>query len=173
MRIVFFTLLACLLCISPPASAKEGYTVGITCYDIEKCRVPEVENVLREIYRRAGVEIHFAYLPRLRDLSDANDLAIDASSGRTMVAISRYENLVPVNIPLIRMSYIALTRQIIVRDNLTVSDALESVDVLHTVNKHYANLVPRLEKAIRSMQKDGTLQHLMGRLYELRPDPVE
>lgn len=93
-----------------PATAAEPYTVGLPCPDKVRCQLPEAEAVYREIYERVGLEVQFIYRPGLREMCDANDMVIDGCGARSLVAISGYPNLLPVNESLVELEYLALTR---------------------------------------------------------------
>ena len=46
------------------AFAEHEYAVGINSIPDENSKVPELEAIIREAYRKAGLKARFAYLPR-------------------------------------------------------------------------------------------------------------
>lgn len=103
-------LLTVFLLVLPPAKAVCGqFAVGTACYDDSGCRLPELEEFIQDMYRRAGEEAMITYLPKLRDLISANEGMVDASSVRTSEAISPYPNLIAVPTPAFTMAIVAFT----------------------------------------------------------------
>lgn len=51
-----------------------------------------------------------------------------------------------------------------------VSEELFGATLFHTLNKKHAHLIPRLEKAFRSMLKDGTTKRLAGKYADMIPE---
>lgn len=106
---IFLTLLLCALVNLSPAMAGQRYVVGMPCVDSPNCTAPEMEAVLREAYRRAGAEVAFAYLPRKRDLIEADSGIIDASHARIKSVLDKYTNLITVPTPLVADDLMAFT----------------------------------------------------------------
>lgn len=104
MRMYSVIVLLLLLCLPATSAAGREYIVGVTTSPAGKT-LPEAENVLRELYRRIGIDVKVAFLPTLRDLASANDMTTDASSARTLHAIAAYPNLMLVMDPLVMMPY--------------------------------------------------------------------
>jgi len=122
--------------------AKRSIAIGIPCLKQDDCKIPELEDILRESYSRINVVVSFEYLPQERDIFEANLSRINATSMRTKAAIDKYEELVAVDVPLLKISYAFYSRSDrpdiasfdelkghtvgIVRGNVTVSDELQS-----------------------------------------------
>ncbi|MBZ2171443.1 substrate-binding periplasmic protein [Nitratidesulfovibrio sp. SRB-5] len=83
----------------------DQYVVGVAYMHGEERRIPELEALVGEAYRRVGMSVVFKYSPPMRDISLANDGEIDASAVRTKHAVAKYENLLVVPEPLLRSLY--------------------------------------------------------------------
>jgi len=99
----------------PVAAERQTLVVGIGC--MENCvqTQPGFEAFFKELYSRAGLDVKFKYIPMLRDITEANDLTIDATFARTPVAVRDYPNLDQVPFPLVRYSLVAATMRPVVR----------------------------------------------------------
>lgn len=103
-------LIACLLFGSSTVWAQQTeYTIGLPYLELRKRASPEIEAFLIEAYGRIGIVPTFAYLPRLRDLEDANSGHIDACGGRTVASYQAYKDLIPVKMPVATETLAALT----------------------------------------------------------------
>lgn len=103
-------ILLCLILLPSSVQAREWYVVGMPCLGFETCESPAAETIIQEMYRRIGAQARISYLPRLRDLEDANNNIIDASAARTINAISAFPNLIAVDEPLAKISIVAVTQ---------------------------------------------------------------
>lgn len=109
-KLISALILAWFLLIPHAANAEqERYLIGIPCFNQQACSLPELESIMREGYRRIGMNVSFRYLPFLRSIDEANSGILDASAARTMVAARGYSNLIPVPVPLFKLSYSAVT----------------------------------------------------------------
>lgn len=97
--------LTVLLCMGWVSSG-HAYTVGIGALFGKDVQIVEIENVLREAYRRIGMQIDFEYYPMLRDMEFSNSGKIDASAARGTDAIAQYSSLRIVDVPLAVADYI-------------------------------------------------------------------
>lgn len=90
------------------ASAQDHvFVVGMPYVDGEEKTSPEVKDLLGEAYARAGATATFRYLPMLRDVNDANGSTIDASAGRTKLAVRDKETFIQVATPLLKTTVVA------------------------------------------------------------------
>lgn len=103
----YLSVILLLILLAAPASAQQTLVVGIPCQDVKHCEIEEAEVWLSEIYARSGLGVELRYLPTLRDISDADANAVDATLSRTPIATRDYPNLVQVPYPLFHMSIIA------------------------------------------------------------------
>jgi len=111
-------ILFILLGLTHPAFAEHEYAIGISSIPDENSKVPELEAILREAYRRAGFTARFVYLPRLRDLEYANNGNIAASSVRARDAIEDYPNLMCLPTPILVGKVVAFT----LNPRITITD---------------------------------------------------
>lgn len=93
---------------SSTALAQE-YTIGLPYLELMGRRSPEVEALFLEAYGRVGIVPTFIYMPRLRDLEDANNGHIDACAGRTVASYQPYKELIPVTTPVATETIVAFT----------------------------------------------------------------
>ncbi len=100
------------------AFAEHEYAIGINAIPDTTTKVPELEAILREAYRRAGFAARFVYLPRLRDLEYANNGSIAASSIRARNAIKDYHNLMCLPTPILVGKVVAFT----LNPRITITD---------------------------------------------------
>lgn len=123
-------------------NGKRSIVIGISCLKQDDCKIPELEDILREAYSRSDTAVSFEYLPQERDLFEAGVSRINATSIRTKSAIRKQPDLVVVDVPLFKMSYAPYSRigrpdissidelkghvVGIVRGNVTVSEELRS-----------------------------------------------
>ncbi|QJB55974.1 transporter substrate-binding domain-containing protein [Pseudodesulfovibrio sp. zrk46] len=85
------------------------YTISLPCLEQQGCRSPEIEAFFIEVYGRIGIQPQFAYMPRLRDLEEANSGRIDACAGRTKASYQPYSELIPVKTPVATETLVAFT----------------------------------------------------------------
>jgi len=107
-RIVVIFIL-CFFLVSPAVAAQEEFVIGIPCINSKNCKIPVLENILKEAYSRSGIVVTFKYLPMLRELAEANSGATDGSAARTPIAITDYPNLIQVPVPMVNHSHCAVT----------------------------------------------------------------
>lgn len=92
---------------SAVAGSKNHYVVGARCLDAIICKSSTSESIITEFYRRIGATVEFLYLPRLREIEEAQKGRLDAISGRTKIAIAGEGNLVAVPVPYGKASIVA------------------------------------------------------------------
>lgn len=89
------------------AQAQTIYRIGMPYIDGTRHPLPAMEALLRQAYARAGAMVDFQYLPMLRDVSDAQRNSIDASAGRTPIAVRGMDTLILTETPLLKTSVLA------------------------------------------------------------------
>jgi len=148
------------------SSEKRSIVIGISCLKQDDCKIPELEDILREAYSRLDITASFEYLPQERDLFEAGLSRISATSIRTRSAIRKQPDLVIVEVPLFKMSYAAYSRfdrpEIssidelkghavgLVRGNVTVSDELQS----RGITPHAVDSIDSGMKMVESQRLD-------------------
>ena len=70
-----------------------------------------VDRIIREAFRRINTDFVFRNVPLKRGIRDANSGKNDGHYPRTLGAIKKFENLVPVSEPLDRGIYVAIAKQ--------------------------------------------------------------
>ncbi|WP_319469955.1 transporter substrate-binding domain-containing protein [uncultured Pseudodesulfovibrio sp.] len=155
---------------SPAAWAQQGqYTIGLPCLEYQTCASSEAEAFFTEVYGRIGIVPAFAYLPRLRDLEDANDGHTDACAGRTKASYQPYENLIPVKTPVATETIVAFT----LKEGLRI-DSWKDISSLRVGIVRGAQLPLQLckQKGIERYVVGNTLQQVFHMLAESRVDAV-
>lgn len=99
--LIVFTLLG--------AHGEGAFTIAISCPFETKCSAPELENMLTEAYARAGYEVRFQYLPRLRALHTANIGNVDAVAVCSQEALSDFHNLKTLSSPILKVAMAAFS----------------------------------------------------------------
>lgn len=93
------------------AQAQTIYRIGMPYIDGTRHPLPAMEALLRQAYARAGAMVDFQYLPMLREVSDAQRSSIDASAGRTPIAVRGMDDLILTETPLLKTSVLAYSMQ--------------------------------------------------------------
>lgn len=101
MRIILLAACVFMATLAPAiAGAQETLTVGMGFFDKNSSRMPVVESVFAEAYRRAGLKAEFVYASNMRDVADANNGILDSTMGGSLLMAARYPNLVPLEVPM-------------------------------------------------------------------------
>lgn len=109
MRKILSVALLLALLLPPGASAKDSFTIGITCPAETKCTAVELEAALTEAYARAGYSVDFVYMPRLRTLFSVDVGETDAIAVSSRGALPGHPNIRLLPTPLIKVVVSAFT----------------------------------------------------------------
>ncbi len=105
--VAFFITLV--LLVPSLAAAQQSFVISTPRLNVDNCTIMEGENILTEAYSRIGQTVEFRCLPQLRDLEEVNTGKIDATMFRFPFVVKKYANLVQVPVPLLKLSYVAMS----------------------------------------------------------------
>jgi len=142
---------------------KRSIVIGVPCLKQDDCKIPELEDILREAYSRLDISVYFEYLPQEREIFEASLSRINATSIRTKSAINKYAELVAVDVPLFKISYAPYSRfgspdissiddfkghvVGVVRGNVTVSEELQRRGI-------YPHIVDSIDSGMKMVESD-------------------
>ena len=110
-------LIMIVLLVPGMSRAGQELRIGRPCF-LSRCDFFEVEEVLKEAYRRIGKEVSFVSLPPLRELDLADTGEIDGCLARLSSVTRPYENLTRVDYPILRYVVVAC----FVREDVVVNE---------------------------------------------------
>lgn len=110
-------IIACVIAtfLAPAAApAQDTLTIGMGHFDKDKSRMPVLEALFTEVYKRAGLKAEFVYASNVRDVMDANTGALDATMGSSLMVAALYPNLVPLSVPMAKTKIAAMKNDIFI-----------------------------------------------------------